>query len=106
VRVLRPDVAFDRFRRPYTIDEARRLIAGVAILGEGTLPDDLFPELAEQIIRGSAGVYYVFERSKLPERVQQLLKRLERAWGAEAAPGPRFYAMLSDALALARLDAG
>jgi hypothetical protein len=106
VRVLRTDVAFDRFRRPYTIDEARRLIAGISILSEGTLPDDLFPDLAEQIARGSAGVYYVFERSKLPQRDQQLLIRLERAWGAEGAPGPRFYAMLSDALALAKLESG
>ncbi len=106
VRALPPDGdipgAFDRLRKPYTIDEARRLIAGLSILRDASLPDNLFAEMPEQAVRGSAGLYYTFERSRLPEASQQVLKRLEIAWDAGAAPGPRFFTMLADALALAR----
>jgi hypothetical protein len=103
VRRLQPDQPFDRLRKPYTIDEARRLLAGVAILRETDWPDDLLADLPEQLARGSAGLYTVFERSRLPEVNQQILKRLEQAWEAGVAPGPRFHTLLSDALALARL---
>jgi hypothetical protein len=96
---------FDRFRKPYTLDDARRLITGAAILQEETLPAGLFPDLAEQTARGNAMLYYTFERSKLPEKAQEAFKRLESAWNVGATPGPRFYAMLSDALALARVNA-
>ncbi len=102
VRTLSPDGAFDRFRKPYTIDEARRLLVGMSILRDAVLPDDFLAEMPEQVVRGSAGLYYVFERSKLAEAGQQVLKRLEHAWDAGAAPGPRYYTMLADALALAR----
>jgi hypothetical protein len=104
VRVL--DRPFDRYRSPYTVDEARRLSAGVAALREARLREEAWPafaDLPEQAARGNAGLYYTFERSKLPAAAQDALKRLERLWEIGPAPGPRFYAMLSDALALARL---
>ncbi|GEM_PF-977046 len=104
VRVAQSPESYDRFRKPYTLDEARRLITGAAILQEEALPAGLFPDLAEQTARGNAGLYYTFERSRLPDNAQELLKRLERAWNVGATPGPRFYAMLSDALTLARAN--
>jgi hypothetical protein len=103
VRCLQTGQPFDRLRKPYTIDEARRLLAGVTILREAVWPDDLLADLPEQLARGSAGLYTVFERSRLPEANQHILKRLEQTWEAGGTPGPRFYTLLSDALALARL---
>lgn len=100
VRLL--DQPFDRFRKSYSLDEARQLIVGVSILREAKLSGDLFPELAAQAARGSAGLYYTFERSKLPQDAQQAMQRLERAWDMGAA-GPRFYSLLSAALALAKI---
>ncbi len=103
VRMLRPDRAFDRFRKPYTVGEARRLTAGIAVLQEASLPDNVFPQLTEQITRGNAGLYYTLERAKLSPAQQDTLHRLERAWDAGSTPGPRFYTLLADALVLARL---
>lgn len=94
---------FDRFRKPYSLDEARQLIVGVSILREARLSANLFPDLAVQSTRGSAGLYYTFERSKLPQNDQQTLQRLERAWDMGATPGPRFFSMLSTALTLAQI---
>jgi hypothetical protein len=87
---------FDRFRKPFNPDDTRQLIAGVQILREAKLPTDAFGELPEQTARGNAGLYYTLERSKLSQAQQQALQRLERTW--DAAPGPRFFSMLSAAL--------
>ncbi len=106
VHILERDRPFGRFRKPYTVDEARRLVTGVALLKEQALPDQALSDLAEQAARGSAGLYYTFERSRLSGAGQDLLKRLERTWdvgSVGSGPGPRFYTMLSDALALAKL---
>ncbi|MCC7446705.1 MAG: hypothetical protein IT324_04775 [Anaerolineae bacterium] len=103
VRLLGRDRAFDRFRKPYTVGEARRLTAGLTVLHEAPLPGDVFPQLPEQIARGNAGLYYTLERAKLSSAEQDTLRRLERAWDAGSTPGPRFYTLLADALALARL---
>jgi len=102
VRTLSLDRPFGRFRKPYTVGEARRLTAGLSVLHESPLPDDVFPQLAEQIARGNAGLYYTLEQAKLSTAQQDTLRRLERAWDAGSMPGPRFYMLLADALALAR----
>src|SRR5260221_1018318 len=99
------DQPFDRTRSPFTLDEARQLIAGIAILREANLPDGLFLDSPDQAARGGAGPYYSLERSKLPQPEQQALQRLERAWEVGGAPGPRFFAMLATALSLARSGA-
>ncbi len=101
IRLL--DHPFDRFRKPYSLDEAQQLIAGISLIREAKLADDLFPDLPAQASRGTAGLYYTFERSKLPQSAQQTLQRLERLWDMGAVPGPRFFAMLSTALILARV---
>jgi hypothetical protein len=103
VQVMEPTTAFDRFRRPYTVDEARRLNAGITILRNEAIPIGAFADLPEQAARGNAGLYYTFERSNLSGSAQVALGRLERAWDIGSAPGPRFFAMLTDALALARV---
>jgi hypothetical protein len=64
-------------------------------LRQSPLPAGSFAQLGEQLARGNAGLYYTFERSKLPPAHQQTLDRLERTW----LPGPRFYVMLAAALA-------
>jgi hypothetical protein len=104
VRALASSTTFDRFRKPYSVDEARQLIAGIGILRDQTFPRDGFADLSDHVARGSAGLYYTFERSKLPDAGRAVLQRLERAWDMGSAAGPRFYAMLSDALKLARLS--
>jgi hypothetical protein len=103
VRRLQAGQPFERLRKAYTIEEARRLLTGATILRQAVWPDDFLADLPEQSARGSAGLYTVFERSKLPEANQQILKRLEQTWEAGVTPGPHFYTLLSDALALARL---
>jgi len=91
---------FDRLRKPFSLDEARQLAAGIALLRDANLPSDLFPDLATQLARGTASLYYTFERSKLPQATQQTLQRLERIWEIGSVPGSRFFAMLSTMLAL------
>ena len=96
IRVNQPGQPFDRFRKPFTVDEAQQLMAGAAILRQTPLPPDSFSQLAEQVAHGNAGLYYTFERSKLSSAHQQTLDRLERTW----LPGPRFFVMLSVVLTL------
>jgi len=95
IRVNQPGQPFDRFRKPFTVDEAQQLMSGVSILRQAPLPPGSFAQLAEQITRGNTGLYYTFERSKLSSTHQQTLDRLEQTW----LPGPRFFVMLSAALA-------
>jgi hypothetical protein len=93
---------FDRFRKPYTLDESRQLISGIKFLREIKLPATAFAELPEQIARGSAGLYYTFESAKLGNLYKQSLQRLEREWDVGASPGPRYFSMFAAALAVAR----
>ncbi len=101
---VQPGIPFDRFRKPYTIDQAKLFLAGVSALREAKLPPHFLPDLSGQMARGGVGLYYTFERSKLPTSGQEALSQLERVWEAGTTPGPRFYAMLADALALVRLE--
>jgi hypothetical protein len=102
--IPQPGLPVDRFHKPYTIDQTKQLLGGVETLRAGHIPPNFLADLAEQSTRGGAGLYYVFERSKLSPAGQQALTHLERDWDAGPTPGPRFYTMLSDGLALAKLE--
>ena len=74
------------------------------MLRDANLGDDPFPELPEQMARGAAGLYYTLQRSSFSKSAQQSLQQLERTWEVGAAPGPRYFAMLSATLLLARQE--
>jgi hypothetical protein len=64
------------------------------------LPNDVYTDLATQIARGTASLYYGYGRMRLDAPVLRVLDALESEWGRESA---RYFRALHDALTLARM---
>lgn len=84
----------------YQADTLIALQNAIERLRSAHFPADVYTELAAQIARGTASLYYGYGRMRLEAGILRLLDTLESEWGRESA---RYFRALHDALALARL---